>query len=88
MPPRKQVLKARTGTEKQGLQAGAGRSLQPAPVFDGDQYGLLNSAPRDDLWALLECGFQQLTESGFCILHLPCGQVTPPAYGFFSPPTI
>jgi hypothetical protein len=80
MPGRDQLLKARTGTEKQGLKARAGRSLQPAPVFDRDQHSRLNPAPRDHLRPALESGFQKLTESGFCILHLPCRQAPPPGY--------
>src|SRR5450755_414733 len=71
---RNQPLKARTGAEKQRLQARARRLLQPMPFFDRHQYCGLDAPPGDDLRTFLERGVQQLAEAGLCILYLPCGQ--------------
>ena len=62
---------ARLGGEQQFLEGGASHLLQPAPMLDGDEYGLLDAAPGDDLRPFSEAGFEQFAEAGLGFLYLP-----------------
>ena len=66
-----QIFSARLGGEQQVLERGAGHSLQPAPVLNGDEYGFLDAAPGDDLRPLGEAGLKQFAETRLGFLDLP-----------------
>lgn len=66
-----EVLKARSGAEKEFLQAGTRRPLQTMPFFDWNEHGSLHSPASDDLRALFESRVEQLAEPRFCVLYLP-----------------
>jgi hypothetical protein len=59
------------GVEENVFNGGSCMGLKALPLFDGDEYSHLDAAAGEHLRPLLERGFKELAEAGFCVIDLP-----------------